>query len=109
MVRLTFLDERFRELFADWSQVACCVLGHFRSDSAEHVEAVSWRELVEELKTHSPEFGLWWPHHNVTSPFHLRKEIVHPSLGKLLYDSLDLQLFQPGKYRIITYVQTATS
>ncbi len=55
MLRLNFLDKRFRDTFCNWSEVACCVLGHFRSDSAEHVEGAYWQELVEELKTGSAE------------------------------------------------------
>lgn len=107
MVRLTFLDERSREFFVNWSQVACCVLGHFRSDSAEHVGEARWQRLVDEVKAGSELFREWWAEHNVTSPFHWRKEVVHPALGRKFYDSLDLQLFQPGRYRIVTYVPVA--
>jgi transcriptional regulator with XRE-family HTH domain len=105
MVRLVFLDEGFRNRFCNWLEVACCVLGHFRSDSAEHVEDAYWKTLVSDLNAGSEQFHVWWEHHNVTSPFHRRKEIAHPVHGRKVYDSLDLQLFQPGRYRIVTYVE----
>lgn len=104
MIRLMFLDPAYRGLFRDWTAAARCVLSHFRSDSAGCVEDPAWQRLVEELRLGSDEFAEWWQGHLVTAPFHWRKELMHPAHGLRKYDTLDLQLAQPDRYRIVSYI-----
>lgn len=102
-MRLVFTSPRFRSLYVNWEEVAHCSMAHFRSDSVTHVADHRWLQLIDDLNARSPEFREWWPHHNVAWPHSWKKELRHPSLGTLHYNTLDLELFRPARLRIVTY------
>jgi transcriptional regulator with XRE-family HTH domain len=104
MVSLIFNNQRHRALFQNWQEVAQCTLAHFRADSVEHVNDEPWLQQIASLTQHSAEFRTWWAHHDVTWPHSVRKEVKHPVHGHCVYQTLDMEMRQPARLRIVTYM-----
>lgn len=105
MVRLTFAEPSHQRLFCDLNETTKCTLAHFRADSAENTGTPEWQQLVEDLLQTSLEFARLWPLNSVSWPNTWIKTMLHPKLGKTTYHTLDLELSQPAKLRLITYLR----
>ncbi|MGW1411685.1 helix-turn-helix domain-containing protein [Streptomyces sp. NPDC002403] len=90
LIRLTFLDDAFRSLYADWPPVAreCVAVLRMEAGRAPHDAALA--ELVGELTARDPDFRIWWAGHRVRGPRQLTKTYIHPVVGRL---TLDVQQF----------------
>jgi transcriptional regulator with XRE-family HTH domain len=86
ILRVIFLDPRFRAAQYDWESVARFVVGAFRVDAARAGAATEVEPLVEELCRLSPEFKALWRDHNIHSPREGIKRIRHPLLGPLAFE-----------------------
>ncbi|MGW0809175.1 helix-turn-helix transcriptional regulator [Nonomuraea sp. NPDC002799] len=80
-VRMDFLDDRCRELYADWEQKARddiaylqVSLGKFPGDQGLH-------DLVEELTAGSDTFRSMWGEHPVSNCASISRGYRHPGLG----------------------------
>lgn len=95
-----FTSPRLRETMPDWEGHARHVLAQFRASWGRHAGDPDFVELIEDLKEASPEFGEWWPKHDVQGSPEGRKELDHPVVGRMvlehttfgLHDDLDLKL-----------------
>jgi transcriptional regulator with XRE-family HTH domain len=99
----TFMDPARRELFADWERSIRLIVARFRADSAHHVGDPSFEELIEALRSGSPEFCRLWKRHEVATTGVGRKEINHPVAGRLLFEHA---LFNPAEapdQRLVLY------
>lgn len=102
-VWLTFTDPAFQSLIVDWERFARCVIAHFRADSAAHGTDPHWIQLTAALKTRSPVFREWWSSHEVVSSLDWRKELLHPTAGVLLLDSIHFEFPRPSSLKLVTY------
>jgi transcriptional regulator with XRE-family HTH domain len=81
--RLLFLDPATRAGQLDWHRVARETVGHLRAGCARHPDDPRTAALVEELRTHSPEFDTWWTDHTVLERVAGSKRVHHPEAGEL--------------------------
>ncbi|MFF1358353.1 helix-turn-helix transcriptional regulator [Streptomyces sp. NPDC058297] len=90
LIRLTFLDANFRDLYADWPRAAreCVAVLRMETGRTPHDPALA--ALVGELSVRDPDFRTWWAGHQVRGPRRLTKTYVHPVAGSL---TLDVQQF----------------
>jgi transcriptional regulator with XRE-family HTH domain len=65
LVELTFLDERLRERYVDWEQVARTSLANFRASVGRHLQLPEVQELVVHLAEADSLFAAWWSEHEV--------------------------------------------
>jgi transcriptional regulator with XRE-family HTH domain len=86
-----------------WEQVARGMLAEFRTASARYPDDRGFEELIDDLKAVSPEFCRWWPHHDMRSALDTHKVIEHPTLGRLEFEHLTLQLLSEPDVRIMVY------
>lgn len=86
-----------------WEQIARGTLAEFRAASARYPGDTWFEELIEDLKQVSPEFCLWWPHHDVRSTLDGRKLIEHATLGRLEFEHTTLQVVNNPDVRIVVY------
>ncbi|MFD8819056.1 helix-turn-helix transcriptional regulator [Streptomyces sp. NPDC059627] len=88
--RVLFLRPEIREAQLDWARVAREAVGNLRTNHARHPDDPRLREVITELRAHSPEFAAWWDDHTVRQRTHGRKRILHPAVGELAvcYDTL---------------------
>nr|WP_223189702.1 hypothetical protein [Nonomuraea terrae] len=78
LIRLTFLDDAFRSLYADWPRAAreCVAVLRMEAGRTPHDPALS--ALVGELSVRDPDFRTWWAAHQVRGPRQLTKTYRHP-------------------------------
>lgn len=85
-VWLTFMDPARRELMPDWERAARHLVAKFRADSARHIGDPAFERLICSLRAASPEFRTWWERHEVAGAGEGRKELLHPVVGKLVFE-----------------------
>lgn len=92
MLRLIFLDRRWRNLYADWEKVARDGVAYLRLEAGTRRDDPELHALVGELSLNSEEFRRWWAAHNVRDKTHGRKRFNHPDVGPLTlaYETLRL-------------------
>jgi transcriptional regulator with XRE-family HTH domain len=87
----------------NWEQVARGTLSEFRATSARYPGDRWFEDMIEDLKQVSPEFRRWWPHHDVRSSLDSHKVIEHPTLGRLEFEHITLQVLSNPDIRIMIY------
>ncbi len=81
-----------------------CV-AQFRAVAAKYPQDPAFIELIEDLRTNSPEFKKLWTEHDVLGSVEGLKRFVHPRFGELILDHTTLEL--PGDGDIKMVVLTA--
>jgi len=123
LLRIMFTNEELKKTFTDWSSVAQGMVARFRTVYSKFIDDPWIEELVNELKSESKEFDLWWSMHNVRTADNRFKTIIHPVLGKLDFEetsymvadntSLIMNVFTPlagtdTKEKIIQFLMSPT-
>lgn len=97
IMHMMFANTSHRRLLADWDELAPLSLAMFRADSARYVGDPDFERLITLLKDKSPEFGAWWPRHDVMHQPSTVKRIQHPSAGQLVFEYMSLDVTEcPG-------------
>ena len=92
IVWLLFCDPQLRERIPAWSDDAGYVLAQLRAAMADHVGEPAWRDLVEVLSERSADFRRMWARHDVTGPATRVKQLRHPEVGLLRFETATLLL-----------------
>jgi transcriptional regulator with XRE-family HTH domain len=108
MVWRLFTNSTTRE-HSNWEAVARATLAEFRTASTRYPGDPWFNELIEDLKQVSPEFCIWWPHHDVRSTLDGHKVIEHPTLGSLEFEHFNLQVLTNPDIRIMIYSPNAVT
>ncbi|ACU70890.1 transcriptional regulator, XRE family [Catenulispora acidiphila DSM 44928] len=90
MIRLTFLDESFRTLYADWPRAGKNCVATLRMEAGSRPNDPALNALVGELSVRDQNFRTWWATHQVRGPSELVKTYNHPLVGTM---HLDVQQF----------------
>jgi len=90
LIRLTFLDDSFRALYADWPRAARECVAVLRMEAGRRPDDRTLTALVGELSVRDPDFRTWWAGHQVRGPRQLTKTYHHPVAGTV---TLDVQQF----------------
>ena len=90
LIRLTFLDEAYRSLYADWPRAARECVAVLRMEAGRNPDDHALSALVGELTVRDPDFRAWWGSHQVRGPRQLTKTYHHPVIGTV---TLDVQQF----------------
>jgi transcriptional regulator with XRE-family HTH domain len=103
LVWLTFTSPAVRALMVDWPTRAQDVLARFRGDYGRHAGDAHFVELVERLKSVSPEFALWWPRHDVRPQSEGRKQYNHALTGRMLAEHFTFSMTDNPELRLIIF------
>ncbi|MDX6638110.1 MAG: hypothetical protein QOJ01_1621 [Solirubrobacterales bacterium] len=98
-----FTDQKRRRMVSDWEPAARNALARFRADNARHLGDPDFEELIEALRDSSDEFRCWWKRHEVARSGTGRKELRHPTLGKLWFEHAVFKLEESPEQRLILY------
>jgi hypothetical protein len=77
-----------------------CV-AQFRAVAAKYPNDPAFIELIEDLRTNSPEFRRLWAEHDVLGSADGLKRYVHPDLGELILDHTSFELPGDGDVTMI--------
>ncbi|HWP96472.1 MAG TPA: helix-turn-helix transcriptional regulator [Syntrophomonadaceae bacterium] len=86
LLRIMFTNKGYQQIFSDWQFHAQAMLARFRADCGKYIEDPWITEFVNELRSESKEFDLWWPMHNVEQDEEIYKTVYHPALGELTFE-----------------------
>nr|WP_173813123.1 helix-turn-helix transcriptional regulator [Dendrosporobacter quercicolus]NSL50116.1 helix-turn-helix domain-containing protein [Dendrosporobacter quercicolus DSM 1736] len=86
LLEITFTNEAYKKLFADWESKARGMIARFRLACGKHIEEPWFVDFIRALRENSREFSLWWPIHNVENEQEVVKTICHPALGELIFE-----------------------
>ncbi|WP_327392152.1 MULTISPECIES: helix-turn-helix transcriptional regulator [unclassified Streptomyces] len=87
-----FCDDRYRARAMSWERNAPNVVGQLRASLAEWPQDEGFQILLDELLNSSEEFRTLWAQGDVRRPGQLRKELDHPVVGALHFESTTLQV-----------------
>ena len=109
LIRLTFLDDAYRSLYADWPRAARECVAVLRMEAGRTPNDRALSALVGELTVRDEDFRTWWASHQVRGPRQLTKTYHHPVIGTV---TLDVQQFsvdtQPDQ-QLVAYTAPADS
>ncbi len=98
-----FMDPVRRTLWPDWRHTARLTVAKFRADSARNIGDPAFEELIATLRSSSPEFRKWWNRHEVASASEGRKELIHPIVGRLVFDHAVFRHAELLEQRLVLY------
>jgi transcriptional regulator with XRE-family HTH domain len=102
-VWMHFMDPARREMLTDWELSARLVVAKFRADSARHIGDPQFDQLIATLKKSSPEFCKAWRKHEVARSGEGRKEIIHPIVGRMVFEHAVFNPQESPEQRLILY------
>jgi transcriptional regulator with XRE-family HTH domain len=103
LIRLTFLDEAFRALYADWPRAARECVAVLRMEAGRHPDDQALSALVGELSVRDPDFRTWWAGHVVRGPRQLTKTYLHPVVGPLTLNVQQLSVDTQPDQLLVAY------
>lgn len=102
-VWLTFMDPIRRKLSDDWHSSASLLVREFRAKRAKHPDDPAFEELFSTLQSASSEFRKLWNRPLIVGSSEGREEIIHPSVGRLVFERAAFHRGVRGEQRLIVY------
>ncbi|GAA0328266.1 helix-turn-helix transcriptional regulator [Streptomyces blastmyceticus] len=87
-----FTDPVYRSRAANWEDNAHCVVAQFRAAWSERPDDEGFQAVVAELAEESEEFVALWARGDVCEGGQLVKEMEHPLVGALHFESTQLRV-----------------
>lgn len=100
---LLFMDPRYQERFANWSQVAQQLLASFRRDYARTKNDPNIKKLIETLSTESSTFYDLWHRHEIYQPCTGVRDIIYQGRAQQ-YDYTSLTFDIEKGNRLLVYM-----
>ena len=109
MLWLIFTHSAMRSLLVDWRKRAQDTLARFRSDYGRHAGDAPFVQLVERLKSVSPEFAQWWPRHDILPITEGRNPYDHPIAGRMIVEHTTFSVSDNPELRLVVCLPASAS
>lgn len=86
VVYMMFCKNEYMELFEDWEFHAKGIIARFRVMCGKNIADPWVADFTNNLKEKSADFNLWWSMYKINSMSDITKELVHPVVGKLVFE-----------------------
>jgi transcriptional regulator with XRE-family HTH domain len=106
---LFFTNPGLRSLIADWRSRAQDTLARFRADYGRHAGDAHFVQLVERLKSVSPEFAEWWPRHDILPRSEGRNVYDHPLVGRMVVEHTTFSVVDNPELGLVVFLAAAAS
>jgi transcriptional regulator with XRE-family HTH domain len=106
---LIFTSSTLRSLLVDWRSRGQDTVARFRADYGRHAGDAHFVQLVERLKSVSPEFAEWWPRHDILPMTEGRNAYDHPQVGRMIVEHTTFSVSDNPELRLIVFLATAAS
>lgn len=100
---LCFTHPAWRVGMPDWLAMSSTMVAKFRAAMADHIGEPSWKCLLKQLRTASPEFAEIWERREVLEAAHHAKRYRNPLVGLLHFEATALWLGPRQGPRLIAY------
>ncbi|HEY7485575.1 MAG TPA: helix-turn-helix transcriptional regulator [Streptosporangiaceae bacterium] len=102
LVRMTFLDPHYRDLYADIKRKASDGVAYLRLTAGRYPDDPQLTALIGELTVHSQEFAALWAAHPVRDCVYATRELRHSLVGPLtLTEQLMVLPDDPGQRVVV--------
>jgi hypothetical protein len=98
-----FTDHQYKQLLVDWNLYAKRLLGRFRATCGQYIEDSWLSQFIDDLKTQSTEFNLWWPLHEIENNSEKYKQLNHPSAGILDFEVINFDVSDHSGLKMIVH------
>lgn len=102
-----FTDNKYKQLFADWTLYAKNLLGRFRSTCGQYIDDPWLTQFIDDLKMQSMEFNLWWPLHEIQNISETYKQLNHPVAGVLDFEVSKFDVSDHSGLKLIIHTPLA--
>lgn len=109
IIWLMFMNDEFQARQPNWKVVCQETLAHFRASCALYIGNLEFTNLIDLLKSKSPEFKEYWNHLAVSEKRNSFKEFNHPILGQLKFEMMMLQMSDPPSTKLVLFVPVTVS
>jgi transcriptional regulator with XRE-family HTH domain len=109
LIRMLFLDERYRSLYTDWNEEAQLAVASLRLVAGRHPDDRRLAELIGQLCMQSTEFSSRWARHPVRTCTSGVKPLHHPAVGTLDLSFENLCIPGGSGQRLIAYTAEPSS
>lgn len=99
-----FTDEKYKQLYIDWTLYAKNLLGRFRSTCGQYIEDAWIAQFIDDLKAQSEEFNIWWPLHEIQNDTGLSKQLNHPAVGLLDFEISNFDVSDNSGLKMVVHV-----
>ena len=106
---LIFTSSTLRSLLVDWRSRGQDTVARFRADYGRHAGDAHFVQLVERLKSVSPEFAEWWPRHDILPMTEGRHAYDHPLAGRMIVENTSFLAVDSPELRLVVFLATAAS
>jgi transcriptional regulator with XRE-family HTH domain len=104
---LFFTNPVLRTLIVDWRSRAQDTLARFRADYGRHAGDAHFVQLVERLKSVSPEFAEWWPRHDILPRSEGRYAYDHPLAGRMVVEHTTFSVVDNPELGLVVFLAAA--
>ncbi|MFF0742416.1 helix-turn-helix transcriptional regulator [Streptomyces sp. NPDC004111] len=99
-----FTDPVYRSRASRWQELAPQVVAQFRAACSERGEDDGFQAVVAEAKAASAEFTALWERRDIAPGGQLHKELAHPLVGELHFESTQLRV--PARPDLVIVLHT---
>lgn len=99
-----FTENKYKQLFPDWSHYAKRLLGAFRASCGHYAEDSWLVQFIDDLKARSIEFQEWWSLHEIESCSEKFKKLNHPAMGIMEFEVNSYEVSDNKDLRMIVHV-----
>ena len=103
LIRMLFLDERYRKLYPDWNEEAQLAVASLRLVAGRHPDDRRPAGLIGQLSMESAEFASLWARHPVRTCTSGVKHLRHPLVGAMHLSFENLCIPGGSGQRLIAY------
>src|SRR5260370_33112423 len=76
----------------------------FRADFGRHAGDAHFVQLVDRLKSVSPEFAEWWPRHDILPMTEGRNDYDHPLAGRMIVEHATFSVGDNPEMRLAVFL-----
>jgi transcriptional regulator with XRE-family HTH domain len=105
LLRFLFLERSSRKLIVDWENRARRVVAEFRSDNVHHLGDPEVSSLLDELRSKSPAFGIFWNEQDVMRREGGERRFRHPIRGALGFIQIGFQVAHRPDLKMVLLVE----
>ena len=109
MLWLVFTRLELRSLIVDWHARAQDTLARFRADYGRHAGDAHFVQLVDQLKSVSPEFAEWWPRHDIRPNSEGSRIYDHPLAKRMVVEHSTFLVADNPEMRFLLLLPAAQS
>ncbi|ATG51726.1 transcriptional regulator [Brachybacterium vulturis] len=104
LLQFIFTDPWVRSMLPDWEHTSRQFLAEYRSEAGGRAGGPQHVRLVGHLRAESEEFSRAWDAHEVERFASRRREFLHPSAGKLVFEQVNIVPQDAPDLHVVSYL-----